>query len=143
MKTKPWSTLGQRQLTSAVAATYSTTVAAAGLSLVNVLITSRALGAAGRGELAFLTTVAMLSATLASLGVEEANGNLGWFSTGLEAALATNSLLLSALLGSVASGLLIVIIATFPAVGGGSSQMLLAVAIAVVPVDVLQMLCCS
>jgi O-antigen/teichoic acid export membrane protein len=139
VKTKPWSALGQRQLTSAVAATYSTTVAAAGLSLVNVLITSRALGAAGRGELAFLTTVAMLTATLATLGVEEANGNLGASRPALRPSLATNSLLLSALLGSVASGLLIVIIAMFPAVGGGSSQMLLAVAVAVVPVIVLQM----
>jgi O-antigen/teichoic acid export membrane protein len=81
----------------------------------------------------------MLTATLATLGVEEANGNLGASRPALRPSLATNSLLLSALLGSVASGLLIVIIAMFPAVGGGSSQMLLAVAVAVVPVIVLQM----
>src|SRR6266508_2175805 len=44
-----------------VALTYGSNVGAAALSLASVLITSRALGPEGRGEVALLTTIAYLS----------------------------------------------------------------------------------
>ena len=53
-----------RAFASAAAATFATNMVAAALSLANVLITARQLGPSGRGELAFLTTVAMLTAAL-------------------------------------------------------------------------------
>lgn len=58
-----------RQFTERAAATFGTNVAVAGLSLLSVLITSRVLGAVGRGDIAFLTTTAFLAAQLASVGI--------------------------------------------------------------------------
>ena len=55
--------------------TYGTNLAVALLSFVSVLITARALGAVGRGDIAFLTTVAFLTAQLSTLGVAQANAN--------------------------------------------------------------------
>ena len=55
--------------------TYGTNLAVALLSFVSVLITARALGAAGRGDIAFLTTIAFLTAQLSTLGVAQANAN--------------------------------------------------------------------
>jgi O-antigen/teichoic acid export membrane protein len=128
----------QRAFAAAVAATYGANVSAAVLSLVNVLITARALGPGGRGELAFLTTIAMLTATLATLGIEEANANLAGSEPRSRRALATNSLVLSLLLGGLASAVLLGLIAVFPAIAGESSSNLLRVSLAVIPVLVLQ-----
>ena len=57
--------------------TYGTNLAVAILSLLNVIITARSLGPTGRGEIALLTTIAMLTASLAALGIHEANANIG------------------------------------------------------------------
>jgi O-antigen/teichoic acid export membrane protein len=128
----------QRAFATAVAATYGANVGAAVLSLVNVLITARALGPVGRGDLAFLTTIAMLTATLATLGVEEANANLAGSEPASRRALATNSLILALLQGGLASALLLGLIAAFPAIAGDWSSSLLLVALAAIPVLVLQ-----
>ena len=115
---------------SAVAGTYLTNAFVAGLSLANVLITARALGPEGRGGLAFMTTMAMLTATLASLGVEEANGNLAGTQPGLRRALATNSVVIALVVGCSAAGLLLGLIEAFPSVGGDSTPALRWIAMA-------------
>lgn len=123
---------------SAVAGTYLTNAFVAGLSLANVLITARALGPEGRGGLAFMTTMAMLTATLASLGVEEANGNLAGTQPGLRRALATNSVVIALVVGCSAAGLLLGLIKAFPSVGGDSTPALRWIAMAAIPILVLQ-----
>ena len=55
--------------------TYGTNLSVALLSFVSVLITARALGAVGRGDIAFLTTIAFLTAQLSTFGVAQANAN--------------------------------------------------------------------
>jgi O-antigen/teichoic acid export membrane protein len=122
----------------AAATTYGAALTAAALSLVNVLITARALGATGRGELAFLTTIALLTAALSSLGVEEANGNLAGLNPAVRPALATNSLLLSLGLGGIGIGFVVGLTVLAPGVVGGLSRGLLVLALVAIPVLIFQ-----
>jgi O-antigen/teichoic acid export membrane protein len=130
--------LRQRSFAAAVAATYGANVGAALLSLANVIVTARALGPVGRGDLAFLTTIAMLSATLATLGIEEASANLAGTEPENRRALATNSLVLALLQGGLAIVLLLSLILVFPGIVGDASAHLLWLAFAAIPVLVLQ-----
>ena len=125
-------------LTRAAAATYAAALTAAALSLVNVLITARALGPTGRGELAFLTTIAMLTATLSSLGVEEANGNLAGLMPRVRPALASNSFLLAVTLGGIGISIVIGLVALEPGVAGDVSRALLLLALVAIPVLIFQ-----
>lgn len=128
----------RRSLSGAAISTLATNVLVAGLSFVNVLVTARALGAEGRGTLAFLTTIAMLASQLSSLGVEEASANIAGTRPGRRAALATNAVLLSVLFGAAASGVIALVIALFPAVGGDASPGLRWLALASIPMLVAQ-----
>jgi O-antigen/teichoic acid export membrane protein len=119
--------------------TYAASVGAAALSLVNALVVARALGPAGRGEVTFLTTMAMITSQLSSLGVEEAAGNIAGARVHARPALATNALLLSFVFGMLAVGVVAVLIAIFPAVGGDVSTSLRWLALGVVPVLVLNL----
>jgi len=132
------SALARRRVVAPVVTTYGAIVGAAALSLVNVMITSRALGPTGRGELAFLTTVAMLTATLATLGIEEANGNLAGSEPHSRGALASNSLVLAFVLGCTAGLAVIAMVTLVPDIGAGSNRALLWIAVASVPVLVFQ-----
>lgn len=85
-------------------ATYGTNLTVAVLSLVNVLIVARVLGPAGRGDVAFLIAIATLTATLTQLGVHDANANFAGTEPRRKRQLATNSLLLAALLGATGGG---------------------------------------
>lgn len=98
--------------------TYGTQVAAAVLALVNVLVIARALGPAGRGDVAFLSTIAFLASQLAMLGVHQAHANLAGRAPHLRPALATNSLVISVVFGGVAIAGVSVLVAAFPALGG-------------------------
>jgi O-antigen/teichoic acid export membrane protein len=118
--------------------TYGTTVSVAGLSLVNVLIVARTLGPAGRGEVAFLTTVAYLTSQLAILGIHQANVNFSGRDPGLRPALATNSVLLAAGLGVLAIGAVALLVAIVPGAAAGSDTLLRWVALAAIPMLVLQ-----
>ncbi|HEX6420796.1 MAG TPA: oligosaccharide flippase family protein [Acidimicrobiales bacterium] len=120
------------------ALTYGTNVAVATLSLVNVLITSRALGPEGRGHVAFLTTVGYLTAQLATIGVQEAIVNLAGRRPALSSTLAGNSLVLSLLFGGTAAAAVAVLFVTVPAAGGESAAWLKAVVLASVPMLLLQ-----
>ncbi len=116
-----------------VVGSYGTNIAMAVLSLANVLVISRALGPTGRGEVAFLITVGYLTAQFASLGVQQANANIGGSEPEAQPSLATNSLGISLGLGIVAIGVLAVLIGAFPAVGAHSGSLARWIAFASIP----------
>jgi O-antigen/teichoic acid export membrane protein len=99
-------------------ANYGTQVAGAGLGLVNVLIVARALGPTGRGEVAFVLTMAMLVSQLSNLGIQSAIANFGGTNRRLLPTLAGNSVALSIGLGGVAMAFVAVLTELFPSVGG-------------------------
>lgn len=124
--------------TSSALNTWVTSVVVGFISLANVLIVSRVLGATGRGDFAFMSAVAYLSSQLALLGVEQANINFASAKPELRRALATNSLLLSLLLGGIAAGLVAGGIALIPRVGGPAPVDLRWLMLAAIPMLVLQ-----
>jgi len=126
---------GQRPATLVHAAlgTYATNLGVAVLSLVNVLVVARALGPAGRGDVAFLIAVALVTGHLVSLSVQESNANLAGSHPELRPGLATNSLLFALSLGLVAAAVVAGLTAAFPRVGGEADRGLLVFALACVP----------
>lgn len=113
-------------------------MAAAGLSLASVLITSRALGTEGRGEVAFLTTIAYVTSQLATLGIQQANINFAGRDPQRSPPLAGTSVVLAAILGAAAAGIVALLIAAVPAAGGTSPVRLQALVLVSVPMLVLQ-----
>jgi O-antigen/teichoic acid export membrane protein len=99
-------------------ANYGTQVAGAALGLANVLIVARALGPTGRGEVAFVLTMAMLVSQLSNLGVQSAIANFGGTNRRLLPTLAGSSVALSVVLGGVAMAFVAVLTMLFPSVGG-------------------------
>ncbi len=114
--------------------TYGTNLAIALLSLGNVMIVSRALGATGRGDVVFLTTMAILTSSISAFGVQQANVNIGGSEPERRPALATNSVILAALLGLGAAAVLYGLIEAFPGLGGESDRDLRWLALGVIPV---------
>lgn len=129
----------RRTTTSATAITYGTNLVVALLSLGNVLVVSRTLGPAGRGGVVFLTAMAGVSSSLASAGVEEANANFAASEPENRGALATNSLVLAAVLGIFAAAVVLGLTALFPAVGGPSATGLRLLTLAFLPVLILNL----
>jgi O-antigen/teichoic acid export membrane protein len=125
-------------LVSAAVATYGANLAASLLSLVNVLIIARALGPVGRGDVAFLITVAILTSHVGTLSVQEANANIGGVRPALRPGLASNSLLLSLACGAATIGVVAGLVAAFPAVGGEPDRVVLWVALGSIPVLILR-----
>jgi O-antigen/teichoic acid export membrane protein len=107
---------------SAALLTYGTNVLVAFLSLINVLIVSRALGPTGRGDVVFLTAIAWLVSHLATCGIQEANANVAGVEQRARPALATNSVVFAGLFGAAAVGGLTLVISVFPAVAGDSDS---------------------
>jgi O-antigen/teichoic acid export membrane protein len=122
----------------AAALTYGTQLLVAVLSLGNVLVVSWALGPAGRGNVAFLTTVAYLTASMSTLGIEQANANLAGRHADLRASLATNSLVLSVAAGAVAAAVVGALFVLLPDAGADVGNELEVLALASVPLVVLQ-----
>jgi O-antigen/teichoic acid export membrane protein len=118
--------------------TYGANLAAALLSLANVLVVARVLGPTGRGEVAFLTAIAWLTSNLATLGVEEANANIGAAAPRARPALATNAVLLAIVSGGIAIAVLAGLIALVPAVGGHSDPVLLWLTFGSLPILIAQ-----
>jgi O-antigen/teichoic acid export membrane protein len=118
--------------------TYTTNLAVAILLFLNALVVARALGAEGRGDIAFLLTVATLMGYLASFGVQEANANLAGSEPGLRRALASNSILFAVFFGLIAAAVVVGLVAAFPAVGGESNRVLLWTALASIPLVILR-----
>lgn len=98
--------------------TYGQQVAGAALGLVNVLIVSRALGPEGRGNVAFVLTMAMLVSQLSNLGVQTAVMNFGGRDRRLLPSLAGTSVAISLVLGFLSMAIVAGLIELFPAVGG-------------------------
>jgi O-antigen/teichoic acid export membrane protein len=117
--------------------TFGAQVVVAFLSLGNVMIVSRALGPSGRGDIAFLTAIAMISSNLATMGVHEANVNLAGSEPRLRRALAGNSLLMSGVFGALAIAAVVALVLMAPAVAGGVNPWLLALTLASLPILVL------
>jgi O-antigen/teichoic acid export membrane protein len=132
-------TPGRRQsFRVAATLTYGSNILVGVLSLVNVLITSRVLGPSGRGQFVFLTTIAMLTAALSSMGVEEATANVAGREPSRRRTLGGNAILLALLFGGAAAVAVGTIITAFPAVGSDSDPALRVVALASIPLLVLQ-----
>jgi O-antigen/teichoic acid export membrane protein len=125
-------------LMRAAAGTYAANAAVAILSLVNVLVIARSLGPAGRGEVAFLIAISMLSGHLVSLSLQEANANLAASDPSLRPGLATNSLLFALGLGAFAALAVAVGAHVLPALGGPVSHALLLFALATIPISILK-----
>jgi O-antigen/teichoic acid export membrane protein len=128
----------RKSFTATAAATFGTNIGVAVISLLNVLVTARILGPGGRGELALLTTITILTASLAAFGLYEANANIGAREPGKRGALAANSLVLALVLGGAAAALVAVLVVVFPALGGETDPLLQALALAAIPVLILQ-----
>jgi O-antigen/teichoic acid export membrane protein len=120
-----------------VIGTYGQQVAGAALGLVNVLIVSRSLGPTGRGQVAFVLTMAMLVSQLSNLGVQTSVMNFGGRNRKLLPSLAGTSVALSLLLGGAAMGVVTLLIRVFPAVGGGVSPGTRWIALGCVPILIL------
>lgn len=128
----------RRSFAAAAAATFGTNLGVAVVSLLNVLLTARILGPSGRGEVALLTTVAMLTANLSAFGLYEANANLGGADPGRRGTLAANSVLIALVLGGVAAVVVGGLVGIFPGLVGRTDTALLVLALAAIPVLILQ-----
>jgi O-antigen/teichoic acid export membrane protein len=103
-----------------------------------VLITARALGAVGRGDIAFLTTIAYLTAQLSTLGVAQANANFAAREPELSRSLAGTSLALACLFGGTSALILGLVMAAFPDMTGNASAGLVVIVLAAIPMLILQ-----
>lgn len=118
--------------------TFAANVGVAVLSFGNVLITARALGATGRGEVAFLTTIAFLTSQVATLGVEQYNANVAAQRPKLSPAIASTSLVMAALAGGLAGAIVALLVVVFPDVAGSAEHALIALVLAAVPMLLVQ-----
>lgn len=119
--------------------TFGTNLGAAVLSLVNVLIVAWSLGAAGRGEIAFLIAVSSLTTWISSIGIQEGNANIGGSRGETVSRLATNSVLWALGLGLSGMAVITAIVHLFPAVGGPVDPRLLALTLLFVPSTLLKL----
>lgn len=124
---------------TSVVMTLGAYVAAASLSLVNLVIVARELGPVGRGDIVFLITVASIAGHLGSLSVHEANANFAGTEPQARPSLFTNSLLLALAFGALAAGGVAALVAAFPAVGGDVDRAILWVALASIPLVILRL----
>jgi O-antigen/teichoic acid export membrane protein len=124
---------GRARPVFSAATTYGASAVVSAVSLANVLVTSRALGPEGRGEVVLLTTIAALTSYASLLGLHEANANLAAREPLTRRALATNSLVFAALLGIGGGIFVYALIQVFPALGADASTTLLLAALASIP----------
>jgi O-antigen/teichoic acid export membrane protein len=123
----------------AAVGTYGTNLAVAVLSLLNVLIVARVLGAEGRGDVAFLIAISLLASFLGALGIQDANGNIAGLDPSARPSLATNSLLFALGLGSVVALVIAGLVVVFPAVGGDVSRTLLWIVLTTIPIGIVRL----
>ncbi len=124
---------GRPSLLSSSVLTYGTLLVASALSLLNVFVVARSLGATGRGDVAFLTTMAFIITQAASIGVDQANVNFASEDPKRAPTLSTNSLLLALVLGTTAGIVMTAVFTLIPAVGGDAPTALRAMILLAVP----------
>lgn len=129
----------RRSVARSTTFTFGSSVLAAATSLINVMVTARILGAAGRGQLAFLITVALLGAHLFALGVHQAVANLAAGLPDRSAKIAGTSMGLSMLLGLAGAASMFGILQAFPTVLEGEPWWLSAIALVAIPVGITQL----
>jgi O-antigen/teichoic acid export membrane protein len=105
---------------------------------LNVLVVSWGLGPEGRGDVALLTTIAYLTASLSTLGIEQANANFGGREEELRPSLASNSLVMSLMFGSISATLVAALFVLVPDAGGELSWNVRLVTLCAVPLIVFQ-----
>jgi O-antigen/teichoic acid export membrane protein len=127
----------RKSFAATAAATFGTNVGVAVISLLNVLVTARALGPSGRGELALLTTIALFTASVSAFGLYEATANIGGREPARRGPLVANSVLLSLVLGGAAAVIVAALLGLFPGLGAGTDPALQALALAAIPVLIL------
>ena len=108
------------------------------MSFLSVLITARALGATERGQLALLIAVATVSSQLGRFAVEEANANLAAEEPATRRALATNSVVFACIFGAVCAVVITLLFALVPAAAGDTPVQTRWLAIATIPLLMLQ-----
>ena len=118
--------------------TLASQVGIAVLALANVIVIGRVLGPAGRGSVAFLTTVGFISSWLSTLGVDQSISNIGARMPALRRGLAGNAVLLSFAFGGIAAILVLGSSLLFPVLEGDASRGLLILVMLNVPLLVLQ-----
>ena len=116
------------------ATVFANNVAVSVISLVNVIITERFLGAVARGDIALLTTVAGLTSTIALRGVEQSMVNLGGREPHLRRALAGNAVVLTVLLGGIACLILGALLLVFHGLRGDVTLGMFSFAFLAIPV---------
>ena len=127
----------RRGFLSTAAQTYGAQIGVAVVSLGNVMIVSRVLGPDGRGQFAFLTAIAFLTSSLGTASVQEANVNLASSEPTLRRTLATNSVLLAAVLGCLGIAVVTGLVLIAPGIAGEASRLLLALTLASLPMLIL------
>lgn len=132
---------GQRptSLRGHAVATFGTNAGAALLSLINVLIIARSLGASGRGEVAFLIAVVSLTTWIASIGIQQSNAVIGGKRSEAIPRLATNSVLWALALGLLGTLGVSALVAALPAVGGPVEPLLLTLTLLSIPITLLKL----
>jgi O-antigen/teichoic acid export membrane protein len=118
--------------------TLAAQIAIAVLALGNVIVIGRILGPAGRGSVAFLTTVGFISSWLSTLGVDQSISNMGAQAPHTRRMLAGNAVVLSVIFGGFAATLVLGGTLVFPQLQGDASRGLLTVVMLNVPLLVLQ-----
>jgi O-antigen/teichoic acid export membrane protein len=131
--------LGPRRpaFASSAALTFGAQLLAALLGFANVLLMSRVLGADGRGQVAYLVVIAVLTSAAAVLGIDQANVNIASRERALRSHLLANSIVFSALFSTLAVAVVSGLMIAFPALDGGLDASLRWAAIGVTPVLVL------
>ncbi len=119
---------------ASVLTTFGTNIAVAALSFFSVLIVARSLGPTGRGQVAFLTTVAYLTSQISTMGVPQALVNRAAANPRESGALAGASLRFASILGGASAALVFVGMSAFTSLAAGTSVPLQVVALCSVPV---------
>jgi O-antigen/teichoic acid export membrane protein len=118
--------------------TLAAQVGIAVLALGNVILIGRVLGPAGRGSVAFLTTVGFISSWLSTLGVDQFISNLGARAPHKRRELAGNALVLALAFGGFAAVFVLTATLVFPKLQGDASRGLFTLVMLNVPLLVLQ-----
>jgi O-antigen/teichoic acid export membrane protein len=118
--------------------TYGSYLAASAGGLVNVVLTARVLGASGRGEVAFLTSVTGMIAFLASLSAYEAMINISGARPAERPALAGAGVVLAGVLGTLGATAAWIVFWAIPTPAVPFNNADVLIAVSAIPISILQ-----